>query len=126
VAKVLTGADGPVLAEPLAALLVAMAPGYSHLLAPASAAGKNVMPRVAALLDVQILSDIAGVVDADTFVRPIYAGNAMATVKSSDATKVITVRAASFDPVAADGGSASVEAPPPPTPACRPSWARRS
>jgi electron transfer flavoprotein alpha subunit len=112
VAKVLTGAEGPVLAEPLAALLVAMAPGYSHLLAPASAAGKNVMPRVAALLDVQILSDIAGVVDADTFVRPIYAGNAMATVKSSDGTKVITVRAASFDPVAADGGSAPVEAAP--------------
>jgi electron transfer flavoprotein alpha subunit len=101
-----------VLAEPLAALLVTLAPGYSHLLAPASAAGKNVMPRVAALLDVQILSDIAGVVDADTFVRPIYAGNAMATVKSADAKKVITVRAASFDPVAADGGSAAVEAAP--------------
>jgi electron transfer flavoprotein alpha subunit len=112
VAKVLTGAEGPVLAEPLAALLVAMAPGYSHLLAPASAAGKNVMPRVAALLDVQILSDIAGVVDADTFVRPIYAGNALATVKSSDPIKVITVRAASFDPVAADGGSAGIEAAP--------------
>jgi electron transfer flavoprotein alpha subunit len=112
VAKVLTGAEGPVLAEPLAALLVAMAPGYSHLLAPASASGKNVMPRVAALLDVQIVSDIAGVVDADTFVRPIYAGNAMATVKSSDATKVITVRAASFDPVAAEGGSAAIEAAP--------------
>ncbi len=112
VAKVLTGAEAPVLAEPLAALLVAMAPGYSHLLAPASASGKNVMPRVAALLDVQILSDISGVVDADTFVRPIYAGNAMATVKSSDAKKVITVRAASFDPAAAEGGSASTEAAP--------------
>lgn len=112
VAKVLTGAEGPVLAEPLAALLVALAPGYSHLLAPASAAGKNVMPRVAALLDVQILSDIAGVVDADTFVRPIYAGNAMATVKSADAKKVITVRAASFDPVPADGGAAAIEAAP--------------
>ncbi|WP_198371061.1 electron transfer flavoprotein subunit alpha/FixB family protein [Roseomonas rosulenta] len=112
VAKVLTGGEGHVLAEPLAALLVSMAPGYSHLLAPASAAGKNVMPRVAALLDVQILSDIAGVVDADTFVRPIYAGNAMATVKSADAKKVITVRAASFDPVAADGGSAGIEAAP--------------
>jgi electron transfer flavoprotein alpha subunit len=97
------------LAEPTAALLVAMAPNYSHLLAPASAAGKNVMPRVAALLDVQVISDIAGVVDADTFVRPIYAGNAMATVKSADAKKVITVRAASFDPVAATGGSAAVE-----------------
>ena len=112
VSKVLTGAEAPVLAEPLAALLVAMAPGYSHLLAPASASGKNVMPRVAALLDVQILSDISGVVDADTFVRPIYAGNAMATVKSADAKKVITVRAASFDPAPAEGGSASVEAAP--------------
>jgi electron transfer flavoprotein alpha subunit len=100
------------LAEPVAALLVSLAPNYSHLLAPASAAGKNVMPRVAALLDVQVLSDIAGVVDADTFVRPIYAGNALATVKSSDAKKVITVRAASFDPAPATGGSAPVEAAP--------------
>jgi electron transfer flavoprotein alpha subunit len=113
VAKVLTAeaeiyANG--LAEPMAALLVALAPGYSHLLAPASAGGKNVMPRAAALLDVQILSDISDVVDADTFVRPIYAGNAMATVKSADAKKVITVRAASFDPVPAEGGSAPFEA----------------
>ncbi|MCO6414953.1 FAD-binding protein [Siccirubricoccus sp. KC 17139] len=100
------------LAEPVAALLVSMAPNYSHLLAPASAAGKNVMPRVAALLDVQVLSDIAGVVDADTFVRPIYAGNALATVKSADSKKVITVRAASFDPAPATGGSAAVEAAP--------------
>ena len=100
------------LAEPIAALLVAMAPNYSHLLAPASAAGKNVMPRAAALLDVQVISDIAGVVDADTFVRPIYAGNAMATVKSADPKKVITVRAASFDPAAATGGSAAIEAAP--------------
>jgi electron transfer flavoprotein alpha subunit len=115
VAKVLHADAEPLakgLAEPVAALLVAMAPGYTHLLAPASAAGKNVMPRVAALLDVQVLSDIAGVVDADTFVRPIYAGNALATVKSGDAKKVITVRAASFDPVAAEGGSAPVEAAP--------------
>jgi electron transfer flavoprotein alpha subunit len=113
VAKVLTAeadiyAHG--LAEPMAALLVGLAPGYSHLLAPASAGGKNVMPRAAALLDVQILSDISDVVDADTFVRPIYAGNALATVKSADAKKVITVRAASFDPVAAEGGSAPIEA----------------
>ena len=113
VAKVLTAeadiyANG--LAEPMAALLVALAPGYSHLLAPASAGGKNVMPRAAALLDVQILSDISDVVDADTFVRPIYAGNAMATVKSADAKKVVTVRAASFDPVPAEGGSAPIEA----------------
>ncbi len=112
VAKVLA-ADAPslahALAEPLAALLVSLAPAYSHLLAAATAVGKNVMPRVAALLDVQPISDIAGVVDANQFVRPIYAGNALATVRSADARKVITVRAASFDPVAAEGGSASVE-----------------
>jgi electron transfer flavoprotein alpha subunit len=115
VAKVLK-ADGPAyangLAEPVAALLVALAPGYGHLLAPGSAGGKNVMPRVAALLDVQIVSDIAGVVDADTFQRFIYAGNALATVKSADAKKVATVRAASFDPVPAEGGSAAIEAAP--------------
>ncbi len=98
------------MAEPMAALLIALAPNYSHLLAATTAVGKNVMPRVAALLDSQPISDIAGVVDADTFVRPIYAGNALATVKSSDAKKVITVRAASFDPVAAEGGSAAIEA----------------
>jgi electron transfer flavoprotein alpha subunit len=98
-----------ILAEPLAALLVALAPSYSHLFAAATAVGKNVMPRVAALLDSQPISDIAGVVDADTFVRPIYAGNALATVKSSDAKKVVTVRAASFDPVATEGGNATIE-----------------
>ena len=112
VAKVLV-ADAPgfdhALAEPLAALLVALAPNYTHLLAAATAVGKNVMPRVAALLDAQPISDIAEVVDADTFVRPIYAGNAMATVKSSDKIKVITVRASSFDPAPAEGGSATVE-----------------
>ncbi len=97
------------LAEPLAALLVAMAGHHDYLLAAATAVGKNVMPRVAALLDVQPISDISGVVDADTFVRPIYAGNAMATVQSSDAKKVITVRASSFDPVPAEGGSAPIE-----------------
>jgi electron transfer flavoprotein alpha subunit len=109
-------ADGPAyahaLAEPLAALLVALAPNYTHLFAAATASGKNVLPRVAALLDVQPISDIAAVIDADTFVRPIYAGNALATVASSDAKKVVTVRAASFDPVAAEGGSASIEAAP--------------
>jgi electron transfer flavoprotein alpha subunit len=109
-------ADAPTyehaLAEPLAALLVALAPAYSHVLAASTAVGKNVMPRVAALLDVQPISDIAAVADADTFVRPIYAGNAMATVKSADAIKVMTVRAASFDPVAAEGGSAAIEAAP--------------
>jgi electron transfer flavoprotein alpha subunit len=109
-------ADDPALAnalaEPLAALLVALAPAYSHLLAAATASGKNVMPRVAALLDSQPISDISGVVDADTFVRPIYAGNALATVKSSDAKKVLTVRASSFDPVAEAGGTAPIEAAP--------------
>ena len=113
VAKVLT-ADSPaldhLLAEPTAALLLSLAPNYDHLLAATTAVGKNIMPRVAALLDAQPISDIAEVVDADTFVRPIYAGNGMATVKSSDGKKVITVRAASFDPVAPDGGSAPVEA----------------
>jgi electron transfer flavoprotein alpha subunit len=112
VAKVLV-ADNPaldhLLAEPTAALLVGMAPAYSHILAATTAVGKNVLPRVAALLDVQPIVDIAAVVDADTFVRPIYAGNGMATVKSADAKKVITVRAASFDPVAAEGGSAPTE-----------------
>ncbi len=112
VAKVLV-AESPavdhLMAESTAALLVGLAPAYSHLLAATTAVGKNVMPRVAALLDVQPISDIAAVVDADTFVRPIYAGNGMATVKSSDTKKVITVRAASFDPVAADGGNATVE-----------------
>jgi electron transfer flavoprotein alpha subunit len=115
VTKVLV-ADAPaldhLLAEPAAALLVSLAPAYSHLLAATSAVGKNIMPRVAALLDVQPISDIAAVVDADTFVRPIYAGNGMATVKSSDGKKIITVRAASFDPVAAGGGSAAIEAVP--------------
>lgn len=97
------------MAEPTAAQLVSLAPSYSHIMAATTAVGKNVMPRLAALLDVQPISDIAAVVDADTFIRPIYAGNGMATVKSSDAKKVITVRAASFDPVAAEGGSATVE-----------------
>ncbi|MCC7283442.1 MAG: FAD-binding protein, partial [Acetobacteraceae bacterium] len=105
-------ADDPLyahrLAEPLAALVVSLASGRTHLLAPATAAGKNLMPRVAALLDVALISDISGVVDAETFIRPIYAGNALASVKSLDATRVITVRAASFDPVAPAGGSAPV------------------
>jgi len=119
VAKVIVadGADfANQMAEPMAALLVEMAPNYTHLLAATTAVGKNIMPRVAALLDVQPISDIAEVIDADTFVRPIYAGNGMATVKSSDAKKVITVRAASFDPVAAEGGNAGTEAAPGITP----------
>jgi len=113
VAKVLVADNAALdhlLAEPAAALLLALAPSYSHILAATTAVGKNILPRVAALLDVQPISDIAAVVDADTFVRPIYAGNGMATVKSSDGKKIITVRAASFDPVAAEGGSASIEA----------------
>jgi electron transfer flavoprotein alpha subunit len=97
------------LAEPTAALLVQLAAGYTHILQASTALGKNVAPRLAALLDVQSISDISAIVDADTFVRPIYAGNALATVKSSDSIKVITVRAASFDPVAAEGGSAPIE-----------------
>ncbi|WP_338665107.1 FAD-binding protein [Pararoseomonas sp. SCSIO 73927] len=112
VAKVIHDTAEHLLAEPAAALLQALAGNYTHLLAPGSALGKNVMPRVAALLDVQPISDISAVVDADTFVRPIYAGNALATVQSSDAKKVITVRAASFDPAEAEGGSATVEAAP--------------
>ncbi len=106
-------ADSPALshalAEPLAALLVQMAGHHDHLFAASTATGKNVMPRVAALLDVQPISDISAVDGPDTFVRPIYAGNALATVQSSDAKKVITVRAASFDPVAAEGGNATIE-----------------
>ncbi len=112
VAKVLVADDTAYahhLAEPMAALIVSLAGNYSHILQAATASGKNVLPRVAAMLDVQPLSDISEVVDADTFVRPIYAGNALATVKSADAKKVITVRAASFDPTAAEGGSATIE-----------------
>ncbi len=98
------------LAENMAAQVLAVASGYSHILFPATAAGKNVAPRVAALLDVAQISDATKVISADTFERPIYAGNAIATVQSSDATKVITVRTTGFDPAAASGGSAAVEA----------------
>ena len=97
------------LAEDLAALVVGIAGDYSHILAPASTFGKNVMPRVAALLDVQQVSDITGIESEDTFIRPIYAGNAMATVKSSDGTKVVTVRQTAYDAVAEEGGSGAVE-----------------
>lgn len=113
VSKVLL-ADGPAqdnaMAENLAGLVVGLAGDYSHILAPASTYGKNFLPRVAALLDVQQISEISAVVDGETFVRPIYAGNAMATVKSADATKVITVRTTTFDPASAEGGSGAVEA----------------
>ena len=97
------------LAENLAPLLVKLASGYSHLLAPATTSGKNLMPRVAALLDVMQISDISAVVTPDTFVRPIYAGNALQTVQSNDPIKVITVRGTAFPPGEATGGSASIE-----------------
>lgn len=98
------------LAENLADLVMSVAGDYEHILFAATASGKNVMPRVAAMLDVPGISDITAVQSADTFVRPIYAGNAMATVKSSDAKKVITVRTTSFEAGADSGGSAAVEA----------------
>jgi electron transfer flavoprotein alpha subunit len=97
------------LAENLGNLVVSLAGGYTHILAPATAFGKNVLPRVAALLDVAQISDIVAVVSPDTFVRPIYAGNALATVQSKDKVKVITVRTTGFDAAAASGGSATVD-----------------
>jgi electron transfer flavoprotein alpha subunit len=97
------------LAENVAAQVVAVAKAYSHILFPATASGKNVAPRVAALLDVAQISDATKVISADTFERPIYAGNAIATVQSADAIKVITVRTTGFDAAAASGGSAGVE-----------------
>ena len=97
------------LAEALAPQVVALAGGYGHILFPATAGGKNTAPRVAALLDVAQISDITAVVSADTFERPIYAGNAIATVQSADAVKVITVRGTAFDAAATTGGSAAVE-----------------
>ncbi|AKC69872.1 electron transfer flavoprotein subunit alpha/FixB family protein [Pandoraea oxalativorans] len=100
---------GDGLAENIADEVVSIAGNYSHILAPATAYGKNIAPRVAALLDVAQISDITKVDSADTFERPIYAGNAIATVQSADKVKVITVRATGFDPAAATGGSAAVE-----------------
>jgi electron transfer flavoprotein alpha subunit len=97
------------LAESLAALVVSLAESYSHILAPATTFGKNFLPRVAALLDVAQISDIIAVDSPDTFVRPIYAGNALATVQSSDRVKVITVRTTGFEAAKADGGSAAIE-----------------
>jgi len=112
IAKVLI-ADAPEyaheMAENLAPLIAKLAPGYSHVLAPATTFGKNVLPRAAALLDVQQISDISGIESEDTFVRPIYAGNAMATVKSSDTIKLITVRSTAFDAAPEEGGSAATE-----------------
>ena len=97
------------LAEDLAALVVALAPDYSHILAPATTFGKNVLPRAAALLDVAQISDIVAVESPDTFVRPIYAGNALATVQSSDRIKVITVRTTGFEAAKSEGGAAAIE-----------------
>lgn len=98
------------LAENVSLLIAEVAAGYDNIVAPATTSGKNTMPRVAALLDVAQISDIISVESADTFTRPIYAGNVIATVQSSDAKKVITVRITAFDGVAAEGGSATVEA----------------
>ena len=111
VSKVLVAEDpslGHRLAESTAATIVSLAGDYTHIVAPATTDAKNVLPRVAALLDVMVISDISGVVDADTFERPIYAGNAIQTVKSADPIKVVSVRTSTFD-AAGDGGSASVE-----------------
>ncbi|MGY6696277.1 MAG: electron transfer flavoprotein subunit alpha/FixB family protein [Roseinatronobacter sp.] len=111
VSKVLCAEDdslGHRLAEPTAALIVSLADGFSHIAAPATTDAKNILPRVAALLDVMVISDVSGVVDAETFERPIYAGNAIQTVKSSDATKVISFRTSTFE-AAGQGGSAPIE-----------------
>ena len=112
-AKKVLHADAPhladFLAENVAALIVTLAKSYSHVLAPATTTGKDIMPRAAALLDVQQISDVCAVVGPDTFVRPIYAGNALATVKSKDALKIVTVRTTAFDAVPASGGNAAVE-----------------
>lgn len=112
VSKVLTAEDNALahsLAENVAPVIVEIAADYSHILGNATTQGKNIMPRVAALLDVMQISDITAVVDTDTFERSVYAGNAITVVKSSDAKKVITVRATKFEPVASSGGNASVE-----------------
>ena len=113
VAKVLTAADASMahgIAENVAPLIQSIASGYTHLMAPATTTGKNIMPRVAALLDVMQVSDIIKVESADTFQRPIYAGNAIATVTSGEAIKVVTVRGTAFEAAAAEGGSAAIEA----------------
>ena len=112
VAKVLVANGdslGHGIAENVAPLIQEVASGYSHLLAPATTTGKNIMPRVAALLDVMQISDIVQVIDANTFQRPIYAGNALATVTSDEAIKIVTVRSTAFEAAAANGGSASIE-----------------
>ncbi len=97
------------IAENLSTLVTKIGGAYSHILAPSTTSGKNMLPRVAALLDVQMISDVSGIVSADSFVRPIYAGNAFATVQSKDTIKVMTIRLTAFDAAAATGGSAPVE-----------------
>jgi electron transfer flavoprotein alpha subunit len=112
VSRVLVADDaalGHALAEPVAALVVSLADGYAHIAAPATASAKNILPRVAALLDVMVISDVSGIVDADTFERPIYAGNAVQTVRSKDPVKVLSIRTSTFE-AAGEGGSAPVEA----------------
>ena len=111
VTKVLNADDamyGNGLAEPTADLLVSLAQDYEHIVAPATALAKNILPRVAALLDVMVISDITAIVDSNTFERPIYAGNAIQTVRSADKIKVLSVRTAGFD-ASGDGGSAPIE-----------------
>lgn len=111
VSKVLVAEDGSLghrLAEATAGLIVGLAGDYDHIVAPATTDAKNVLPRVAALLDVMVISDVSAVIDGDTFERPIYAGNALQTVKSGDAKKVVSIRTSSFD-AAGEGGSAPVE-----------------
>ena len=111
VSKVLCSSDpayGHDLAEPVADLIISLAGDYDHIVAPSTAAAKNILPRVAALLDAMVISEVTAVVDADTFERPIYAGNAIQTVKSSDAKKVMTIRTAGFE-AAGMGGSAAIE-----------------
>ena len=113
VSKVLTADDTTLahgIAENVAPLILSMASDYSHLMAPATTTGKNIMPRVAALLDVMQISDIIKVESPDSFQRPIYAGNAIATVTSNESVKVVTVRSTAFEPAAAEGGSAGIEA----------------
>jgi electron transfer flavoprotein alpha subunit len=112
ISKVLKADDASLahsLAENVAPVILGIAKNYTHILAPATTVGKNILPRVAALLDVQQISEISAVIDADTFERPVYAGNAIATVKSKDTIKVITVRGTNFEAAKADGGSAAIE-----------------
>ena len=112
VSKVLCASNAALehqLAENVAKLVVSLAGDYSHIVAPATTTGKNFLPRVAALLDVNMLTDVTAVIDAETFERPIYAGNAIATVKDTESKKVITVRTTAFDAAATEGGAASIE-----------------